>query len=438
MDRVAPRLRGIPECRAHRRLPRWGPVAASQSAPAPSSARRTRLPARRGEDGLLTGVAAGIAAHAGVDAFLVRWGFVLLGLAGGAGVALYLLAWGLMPAPPATASPGSSARPARPVTDERRLAFALSLVGALLLLRELGLWPGDLLMWPLMLGALGSGVIWATADEAERSRWGRMGLPGAVLTSRGAASAARLGAGALLVVLGMGVFLATNGIFAALRVAGLATTVTLLGAVLILGPYLGRLAKDLREEHVARIRSQERAEVAAHLHDSVLHTLALIQRAGSAVEMVTLARVQERELRAWLYGREEQGPGRLPGAVDELASRVERLHGVPVDAVVVGDAPMDEALRALVAAAQEAAVNAARHSGAPRVSVYVEAEEDRVTAWVRDEGTGFDPAAVPADRRGIADSIIGRLQRHDGASAITSDAGEGTEVQLWVPRKGGT
>ena len=400
--------------------------------PVTAAPRRPRLPARRGGDRLLTGTAAGVAAHLGVDAFLVRWGFVLLGLAGGVGVVLYLLAWAMLPAQtPEGAAPAAS----HEVGDERRLAFALCLLGGLLLLREVGLWPGDLLMWPLMLGALGSGVIWATADEAERSRWGRMGLPGAVLSSRGPAAIARLCGGALLVVLGMALFLATNGIFAALRVAGLATVVTLLGAALVLGPYLGRLAKDLREEHVARIRSQERAEVAAHLHDSVLHTLALIQRAQSPGEMVTLARVQERELRAWLYGREEQGPGQLRGAVDELASRVERLHGVPVDAVVVGDAPMDEALRALVAAAQEAAINAARHSGAPRVSVYVEAEPDGVTAWVRDEGTGFDPSAVPEDRRGIADSIVGRLQRHDGSASIVSEPGDGTEVQLRVPRK---
>jgi len=148
---------------------------------------------------------------------------------------------------------------------------------------------------------------------------------------------------------------------------------------------------------------------------------------------VALARVQERELRAWLYGREQQGPGRLRGAVDELAGRVERLHGVPVDAVVVGDAAMDEPLRALVAAAQEAAVNAARHSGAARVSLYVEAEADGVTAWVRDEGRGFDPAAVPADRRGIADAVVGRVQRHGGTAVVASEPGEGTEVHLWMP-----
>ncbi|HWH32952.1 MAG TPA: ATP-binding protein, partial [Egibacteraceae bacterium] len=322
---------------------------------------------------------------------------------------------------------------ARPVTDERRIAFALVLLGALLLLREAGLWAGDLLMFPLMLGAVGSGVIWATADETDRSRWTRLGLVAGPRWRRGPAAVARTAGGALLVVLGMALFLATNGIFAALRVAGLATGVTLLGALLVLGPYLARLAQDLREERVARIRSQERADVAAHLHDSVLHTLALIQRASATMSAGALARVQERELRAWLYGREQQGPGRLRGAVDELAGRVERLHGVPVDAVVVGDAAMDEPLRALVAAAQEAAVNAARHSGAARVSLYVEAEADGVTAWVRDEGRGFDPAAVPADRRGIADAVVGRVQRHGGTAVVASEPGEGTEVHLWMP-----
>ena len=84
---------------------------------------------------------------------------------------------------------------------------------------------------------------------------------------------------------------------------------------------------------------------------------------------------------------------------------------------MVGDAAMDEAMRALVAAISEATLNAASHSGAAEVSVYVEVEADAVTAFVRDHGSGFDPDAVPADRRGIADSIVGphaAPRRHGG------------------------
>jgi signal transduction histidine kinase len=174
--------------------------------------------------------------------------------------------------------------------------------------------------------------------------------------------------------------------------------------------------------------------MAAHLHDSVLHTLALIQRADSAPEVVALARRQERELRAWLYAPPVPLDGSLRPAVEAIATRVEQRHNVPVDVVVVGDAPLDARARAMVDACQEAALNAARHSGAALVSVYVEVEPDQLTGFVRDEGKGFDPERVPSDRRGIADSIRGRIHRHGGTAVITSSPGEGTEVQLRMPR----
>jgi signal transduction histidine kinase len=174
--------------------------------------------------------------------------------------------------------------------------------------------------------------------------------------------------------------------------------------------------------------------MAAHLHDSVLHTLALIQRADTSPEVVSLARRQERELRAWLYWPPVPPEGRLRPAVEAIATRVEQLHDVPVDVVVVGDAPLDAPARAMVDACQEAALNAARHSGAPLVSVYLEVEPEQLTGFVRDQGKGFDPEQVPPDRRGIADSIKGRMQRHGGSAAIISSPGEGTEVQLRLPR----
>jgi signal transduction histidine kinase len=174
--------------------------------------------------------------------------------------------------------------------------------------------------------------------------------------------------------------------------------------------------------------------MAAHLHDSVLQTLALIQRAREPREMAMLARTQERELRAWLYGRAPSVPGvRLRDALDAMAGRIERGQAVKVETVVVGDAALDESLRALVGATSEATLNAARHSGAAEVSVYLEVEPGAVTAFVRDHGSGFDPAAVPADRRGIADSIVARMRRHGGSAEVVSGR-DGTEVRLRLPR----
>jgi signal transduction histidine kinase len=121
--------------------------------------------------------------------------------------------------------------------------------------------------------------------------------------------------------------------------------------------------------------------------------------------------------------------------VEALASRVEELHAIAVDVVVVGDEPLDERSRAVVLACQEAAVNAARHSGVTTVSVYVEAEPDGITAYVRDEGKGFDPDSVPPDRRGIRDSIRGRIERQGGTVTITSEPGGGTEVAIQLPRE---
>jgi signal transduction histidine kinase len=176
--------------------------------------------------------------------------------------------------------------------------------------------------------------------------------------------------------------------------------------------------------------------MAAHLHDSVLQTLALIQRSPEQREMVSLARTQERELRAWLYGRAPALAGaRLRDAVDAMAGRVEREQQVKVEAIVVGDAELDEHATALVAALGEATLNAARHSGATEVSVYVEVEDEAVSAYVRDHGVGFDPATVAADRRGIADSIVGRLERHGGTAIVTSRPGGGTEVAMRLPRR---
>jgi signal transduction histidine kinase len=381
---------------------------------------------------VLLGVAGGLGERLGVDPVLVRVAFAVLALAGGAGLALYLLAWAVSVEPDGELV---RERPARRPSARQALALGLIVLGSLLLLREVGLWFGDQIVWPIALAAAGSAVIWARGDDRDRARWNL--FPGNPIETlfTGRVGLVRILGGGLLVASGLGLGFANTG--ADLAAAGdalLGVAITLIGLGLIFGPWATRLVNQLAEERRGRIRSEARAEMAAHLHDSVLHTLALIQRADASPEVVGLARRQERELRAWLYRAPVPPEGRLRPAVEAIATRVEQRHDVPVDVVVVGDAPLDEAGRALVEACQEAAFNAARHSGAPLVSVYVEVEPEELTGFVRDEGKGFDPDQVPSDRRGIADSIRGRIRRHGGTVTILSSPGEGTEVQLRLPR----
>lgn len=407
---------------------------------------------RSASDRVVAGVAAGLADRLGVDHIVIRLAFVVLAFAGGTGLLLYLVLW-LVTAERTSPSPTPAADPA--TRTRKSLAVALVVVGVLLLLRASGLWFGDPVVWPVAVAAFGSAVIWARADgggrPARSRRWSASARPGPppVPSARpaprrhpveavfaGPVSRGRILAGGLLVAGGMAGFLAANDALAALRSVGVAIAVTMTGGALIFGPWIQRLAGQLGEERRQRIRSEERAEVAAHLHDSVLQSLALIQRASSPQEMSALARAQERDLRAWLFGygaAGEDGAGSLRAAVEELAGRVERMQHVPVEAVVVGDCPVDERVRALVDAMGEATTNAARHAGASSISLYAEVEPEAITAFVRDQGRGFDPERVPGDRRGIAESIRGRMERAGGAASIESGPGRGTEVRLRLP-----
>jgi signal transduction histidine kinase len=320
-------------------------------------------------------------------------------------------------------------------TPSQALGVVLVAVGVIVLFWVAGFWFGQELMWPVALAAIGFAILWARTTDEGRSRWdlSSIGHPLETLTS-GEISLPRVLIGTGLIVGGGLVFLAANTSISAAGNMLLAMIVTIGGLALLAGPWVWQMANQLMEERSSRVRADARAEVAAHLHDSVLQTLALIQRTREPREMASLARTQERELRAWLYGRApDAGGARLRDAVDEMAGRIERQQQVPVEAVVVGDAPLDEELRALVAATGEATMNAARHSGAESVAVYVEVEPDAVTAFVRDQGRGFDPDAVPADRRGITDSIVARMARHGGSASVTSGAG-GTEVALRLHR----
>jgi signal transduction histidine kinase len=209
------------------------------------------------------------------------------------------------------------------------------------------------------------------------------------------------------------------------------------GVALVSSPWWIRMARDLAAERSARIREQERAEVAAHVHDSVLHTLALIQRHVDDPQAVTrLARSQERELRGWLY--RPRSDASVSAALERVAADVEDAHGASVEVVVVGDGdcPLDERLAAVRDATREALVNAAKYAAPSPVTVYAEVEPDKVTVFVRDRGPGFDPDTVPTDRLGLRESVVGRMARHGGQAVVRSVVGEGTEVQLEMPRNG--
>ena len=251
-----------------------------------------------------------------------------------------------------------------------------------------------------------------------------------------AAALAQVVLGIGLVVTGVAVFFVTEPSVAEPTTGILATGAIGVGLVMIFGPWWWRLTHDFAVERQDRIRTQEKAEVAAHIHDSVLQTLALIQRNSTDARKVsTLARSQERELRAWLFGTPELEAGEsLAAALERVTNEIEYLYDVAVETVEVGDCPVDERLVALVQSTREALANAARHSGARSVSAYLEVEPDQVTVFVRDRGSGFDPDAVSRHRRGIADSIVGRMDRHGGKAVIRSELGEGTEVELVMPR----
>jgi signal transduction histidine kinase len=294
------------------------------------------------------------------------------------------------------------------------------------------------LLWPAAFAILGISVLWLQADEAQRERWrhagDRVGIGRILLGSGGAAAWARLVAGAGLLVSALVLFAAQSGQVSVARDMVVAGVLGMAGRAIVLGPWLFSLASELTDERADRIRTQERADVAAHLHDSVLQTLAMIQRSsGDPATVARLARAQERDLRQWLYGDQAAPAGTLAGALRAIGAEAEDLHSVPVEVVTVGDLPTTAELLPLVGATRESVLNAVRHSGAARVDVYAEVAQDRVDVFVRDRGQGFDLAAVPQDRQGVRGSVIGRMERHGGSAEVRSSPGGGTEVRLSMP-----
>jgi len=377
------------------------------------------------------GVCAGLAEHLGLNVRQVRLAFVLACFAGGAGVAAYLFLWALTPqslagaAAPATQDLGED-RSARESLRNLVVGLGLLVAGGVLFAQQRGanLRLGVLL--PLLTVAGGAVLAWSQLDDAERDRWLARSGEGR------RAGLVRLGIGIALATVGV-VVLATQGRgLVGLWDVGIAAVAVLAGAALIAAPWGVRLWGDLRVEQAQRIRETERADIAAHLHDSVLQTLALIQRkAGDPAEVVRLARAQERELRGWLYAGPRGSQASLASAVTEVAHEVEDLHGIPIELVITGDRPLDVAGTALVRALREALLNAVRH-GAPPVSVYVEVGPAVVEAFVRDHGPGFDLSAVPPDRFGVRESILGRMTRQGGSAGVRR-LEHGTEISLSLP-----
>jgi phage shock protein PspC (stress-responsive transcriptional regulator) len=405
-----------------------------------TAAHPERVPApplqRDGGRGVLGGVCAGIARRLGIEPLPIRIVALVLALAGGIGVPLYLLAWAAMPGDGSALGLGRSRRSAVEVA----LGVGLLAISAMLALRGMGLWISDAVTWPLALVAGGVALLWrggiGARSPAPAERAPVAAVPAPVEPAERVANVSRQGLGAALLVAAGLVFLQATGSLSAARDVILAALVVAAVLALIFAPWTLRMARSLTIERAERIRSQERAELAAHLHDSVLQTLALMQkRADDPREVAALARAQERELRAWLAGRSpSEGERRLAAALEAAAADVEERHRVPVDVIAVGDADLDAAGEALVAATREAMVNAAKFGEGSPVAVYAEATDDALQVFVRDRGPGFDPATVPADRRGLRESVVGRMARHGGHATVTAAPGAGTEVELTLDR----
>jgi phage shock protein PspC (stress-responsive transcriptional regulator)/signal transduction histidine kinase len=393
---------------------------------------------RRPDGAMVAGVCSGLGRYLNIDRDLIRIAVVVLTiLTSGLGALAYGFAWIVLPmaeSPVAGESAGSGGSSMRG-RGSWAFGFGAGLItlGLLFILREAGVWWSDALVWPLVLAAGGAALLWrqftgpARAGNHPRSR-SRTPDPAAYRIVFGLALV--MGAGLL--------FLYVNGALEGGGDAALAVVTVIVVLGLVLAPLWVRLGRRLGDERAARIRSQERAEVAAHLHDSVLQTLAMVQKhSDDPREVSTLARRQERELRDWLSGKSgEERERSLAGALEAVAAEVEEQHGVAIEAVTVGDRPLDERGLATVGAAREAMVNAVRYAGDDGpVRMFAEITSKSTQVFVRDRGPGFELDRVPDDRRGVRDSILGRMERSGGQARVRSGPGEGTEVELRMETK---
>lgn len=395
-----------------------------------TSGPKWQMPPLDTEDKWLTGVAAGIAHEIGVQPLVIRASFVLLFAAGGWAGVLYLFAWFAMERS-GVSRDTYVAEPKGASTGHRHVGVGMVVLGVLLVLRlfDIGFVGG--VVWPAGFVFVGALIAWSHGREADED-------------GQGVSQVARVVAGSAVGVGGLLAFGAAQFQFRDAALALIFSLAVLAGIAVIAAPSIIRIGADLDTARKDKVRADERARFAAHLHDSVLQTLSLIQRHADDAETTSaLARRQERELRNWLYHSAAQvGFVRLSHALNDMASLIEHDHRIPVEVVVVGDeafeAMADKNLEALLGATREAITNAAKHSGADRVDVFAEmrkvpdSEEVLAEIFVRDTGTGFDRAEIDEDRRGVVDSIEGRMSRHGGSGTIHSSPGEGTEVELSI------
>lgn len=378
---------------------------------------------------LLMGVASGLARHLAVDPVVVRLAFMALSI-GGVGVPIYLALYFFVPEEQTPEGEGVGPDHQRKGREVSQLIAytALALGLGLLFLLFGGVF--DPLLWFMVFGTLGAVILWQQANPAQRDEWMNTNV-----LPVGRKALMRAGAGVLLIVVGVIGFLVFQEQLQNAR-AGLTFAFTIIAGIgLVAAPWIIGLVRERDDERRERIRNAERAELAAHIHDSVLHTLTLIlRRADDPREVQRLARVQERALRSWLYQRPADAETTVRPGLERVAAEVEEEHGVPIEVVCVGDCDIDNGLSAVLGAAREAMVNASKYADADAISVFGEVEEEEVLVFVRDRGVGFELEEVPEDRMGVRGSILGRMERHGGTARVRTAPGEGTEVQLRMPR----
>jgi len=414
--------------------------------------RRARPLTRDTRRGWVAGVLAGMGERIGVDPVVLRVAFVIAAIATGGLLLLgYLIAWAALPAAEGGSAPVARLGRLTRGRGDWRVAVGAGLLtlSALLAFRQLGIWWSDALAWPLALAAFGVALLWVrsprrAAPPADRPATGISAPPSREVPRRRAGSKLAeeySGAFGVLLVVGAALlFLSSNHVLGGVRDAALTAVVVIVALGLILAPFLWRLGRNLAAERAERIRSEERAQVAAHLHDSVLQTLTLMQkRADDPREVASLARRQERELRDWLAadGLRDNGERSLASELRSAAEAIEDDHRVAIESIVVGDCELDAGAEAVLGAAREALLNAAKHSGdSGPIRVYAEIDEAGIALFVRDRGAGFDPEAVAEDRRGVRESIVRRMERAGGRADIRSSPGGGTEVAIEIARHG--
>jgi len=447
-DPLLPSGAGTSDGPSHRDSGRRPPRPAPDSTDGHAARRRSRFegrgPWRRNQgDRMIAGVAGGIARRFDIDATVVRIVFVIVTLAAGWGLPLYIGAWLVLPLDGHDESIGS-----RVIRDRQGVVLALAFLPALIVVTAIGaalrLSIVSSLAWPLFLCCAGGVLLWRNSDQAERAWLRDAATSLASVGNRTSHSWRRLGIrvalGAALLAVGLFWLLVRHGQPAGTTRPVEGALVVAAAVVVLFGPWWLSLVRDLVSERQARQRAEYRADMAARVHDSVLQTLALIQRAADDPQrVVQLARSEQRALRAWLFeGEVTSAVGdkakTLAAGTELVASEVEDRYGVPVEVVTVGDCSLDEGLRALLDAAREATVNAAKWSGAETISLFAEVEPGRASLFVRDRGCGFDPDEVDSDHHGIAESIRARMLRHGGSAEIRTAPGDGTEVVLVMPR----